>query len=316
MSEEMPAAPTATREPRRRGAPGLTWAIILISVGAVALLNNLNIVTISWIDLLQFWPVILILVGLDVLVGRRSLFGSVATAAIAVLVIGGLVWFVGVVGTRLPNAGPTVSRNFSQALGDVDAVAVTLKLGAGETSVKALSGSQNVVDGTYTTNSNLKLDVAYTTSGKTGRLVVSQVGTQNRVNTLGNYVGQLNMNLTDAVPVDLTIEAGVGQVTLDLTGINLKSLTVKGGVGELNLILPDRGDYPVKVEVGVGSIDIRIPRSLAARVDYKGGISNISVPKRFDAAGKGQWQTSDFTSAANRASFQLDSGIGSVDITE
>jgi len=314
MSEAL-STPTA-REPQRRGAPGLTWAIILISIGAIALLNNLKIINIYWLDLLQFWPVILILIGLDVLFGRRSLFGSLATAAVALVVVGGIVWFFGVLGTRLPNSASIVTEKFSKELGSAESVDANLKLGVGETALKALSGGKNVAEGTYTTNSSLKVSVAYETSGKTGNLTIAQSGSDKNINTLNNFVGDLNMSLTDAVPVDLTVEAGVGRITLDLTGINLRSLTVKGGVGSIDIILPDTGDFPVKVDVGVGSIDIRVSKTMAARVDYDGGLSSIDVPSRFNSAGKDQWETSDYDGAANRVLFQIKAGIGSVNITD
>ncbi len=317
MSEELAPTVSTDTEPRRRGAPGLTWAIILIAVGGVALLNNLKVINVNWVDLLNFWPVILILIGLDLVLGRRSLFGSLGMAAIAVVVIGGIVWFAGVAGSHLPLTGNTVTSRFSKELGSVDAVNVQLKLGAGDTTVTTLSGSQNVAEGSYTSDSRLKLNVDYDSSGSTGRLTISQTGTDNNFRFAGNNtLGELNVRLTDSVPVDLTVDAGVGEVTLDLTGIKLHSLTIKAGVGDINVILPASGDFTVNAKAGVGSLDIRVPKGLAARVDYHGGISSLDVPDRFSKVDGGRWETSGFAGAKDRVSLQIDSGIGSVDITE
>ena len=58
-------------EPARR-KPGLVGPTILIAMGVIFLLNNLGLVSWDiWGTLLQLWPILLIALGLDMLVGRR-----------------------------------------------------------------------------------------------------------------------------------------------------------------------------------------------------------------------------------------------------
>ena len=49
------------------------WGIILVFVGVVLLLQNFNILPWGlWAMLWTFWPVILILIGLNIIIGRRK----------------------------------------------------------------------------------------------------------------------------------------------------------------------------------------------------------------------------------------------------
>ena len=67
--------------PARRG--GLAGPILLIGFGLLLLLSNLGYISGSiWNILLRMWPVILIVAGIDLLIGRRSVWGSVLLIAI------------------------------------------------------------------------------------------------------------------------------------------------------------------------------------------------------------------------------------------
>ena len=76
---------TATEPPSH--SPDIVGALILITVGILLLLNNLNLVPWSiWQDLWQFWPVLLILWGVQMVFGP-SLIGKLITFCITVLVL-------------------------------------------------------------------------------------------------------------------------------------------------------------------------------------------------------------------------------------
>ncbi|HEX5416108.1 MAG TPA: DUF5668 domain-containing protein, partial [Chloroflexota bacterium] len=56
-----------------RGGRGVVLPILFIVVGSVLLLNNLGILTWSvWSSLAQLWPVILVLLGIELILGRRT----------------------------------------------------------------------------------------------------------------------------------------------------------------------------------------------------------------------------------------------------
>jgi LiaI-LiaF-like transmembrane region/N-terminal domain of toast_rack, DUF2154 len=316
VSEE--SASPVRQNTQRHGLPGLTWAVILIGVGVVALLNNLNIpgFSINFLDLLRFWPVILILLGLDILVGRRSVFGSLGVAVLAVVVIGGLVWLTGSGASQFAGAGTSVTRDISQTLDGAKSLTVNLKLGAGETHIKPLSSSDKAIEGTYRTNTNLQVDVTYERAGDDGVLTIRQIGSTNNVPINNGYVGLMDFGLNNSLPVDLKVDSGAGRVTLDLRGMQLRSLDINSGVGEVVVMLPETGQYTVTADMGVGSLKIQVPKSLEASVSYDGGLSSINLPARFASLGEHKWKTSGFDGASNWVTLNLDTGVGSVAVVE
>ena len=66
---------------------------MLIGLSLTFLLRNLGLVDMDiWLALLRLWPILLIAVGLDILIGRRSLSGSLLVAAITVALIAVGLW--------------------------------------------------------------------------------------------------------------------------------------------------------------------------------------------------------------------------------
>ena len=73
--------------PRRRGFSVLGPAI-LIGLGIIFLLNSLDLVPWStWATLWRFWPIILILLGVQVILGRMGAGWGVSLLAAVLLVV-------------------------------------------------------------------------------------------------------------------------------------------------------------------------------------------------------------------------------------
>ena len=303
--------------PRRRGAPGVTGAILLITIGVIVLLNNLDILSVNLLSLVRFWPVILILIGLDIILGRRSALGSLVVALIAVAVLGGIIWMVGVTGQWALKPGETVTHEIVQDLGDVKALELDLSVGVMETRLEALTDTDYAVQGTHKTNmSDLALDVNYKTRGDTGVLTISQNGRQQNIGFPTGAINELDLGLTSKVPVDVIVDAGVGESTLDLTGIDLASLKVNAGVGSVTIILPEQGDFEVEIDAGVGSVELTVPKSMEARIEYDGGLSSLTVPGRFTEKENDVWVTDHYSGATDRTLIKVKAGVGEVTIRD
>ncbi len=301
---------------RQRGPRGLAGAIILIGIGVALLLQNMGVIQLNWWLLWRFWPVAIILIGLDLLLSR-SMVGSIAVAILGLVIVGVMIFWAGTSsGPALVSpSGNTVTRQIEQELGDVTELErVEVAIGAASARISPLSDSRNVVEGEFRTDEALNFEIIYDTTGSTGRLRIEQQGERN-TNLGSGLVGDLNLRLTDAVPIDnLIVEAGVGDFTLDLTGLQIRLLTLQSGVGRVTAMLPDRGDYVVNVEAAMGSVRLTVPEGLEARVSVDGFLSNIDLPNRFKKIGDGVWQTMHYDTAENRVTIQVSNVFGNVQI--
>lgn len=72
MTKEADNQESPTSPPKTGG--GGVWAAVLMAIGVILLLNNLNLLSWEiWVLLWQFWPVILILAGIQIILGKSTL---------------------------------------------------------------------------------------------------------------------------------------------------------------------------------------------------------------------------------------------------
>lgn len=133
-----------------RGYRSIFWPILLVGVGVIWLLANLEIIPgWNWWNLWRLWPLLLVVIGLDLLFGRHSpVIGALlglATVAAAVAVL-----------LAAPTLGWTpnpqvISESFREPLGPATSAQVDLYFPLGETTIEALRNSTDLIqiDGTH-----------------------------------------------------------------------------------------------------------------------------------------------------------------------
>ncbi len=302
---------------RRRagGVRGITGAIVLIGLGVAFLLQNLGILTLDWWSLLRFWPVLLVLFGLDLLLGR-TLAGSLISAILGLVIVAVvLALATGVFGLGGFMAGQVVTRDIGtyELSGEVETLDVNLEIGAASVRVGGGAADGLVLDGEYRTRQPYELETQYDVSGGQAELTITQRRAGGAQFYTGGAAGEINLNLTDEVPLNLNVNAGASDLVLDLSDVRLASLNIDGGVGTLDVILPPSGDFRVEVDTGVGTTTIVVPEGLAAEV-HADGLIAVDVPARFDKTDDNLWIAGDYDGATDRVFIDISSGIGTVNI--
>jgi hypothetical protein len=258
----------------------------MIGVGVIWLLTNVGIVETSSLRMLvRMWPLILIVIGLDIIFGRRSpllgaLIGLGAVALVVALVI--LAPSLGIEPT-----GELRTLEYSEPIGEAVSARIDLDLERYPTTVDALTNSELLIDATLDTVT----DVAFTVRGAQEKTVsirpVSDV-------TFGfdwfDVVdAKWEIGLSAEVPLDLTVDIGSGSATLDLAELILTELEIDGGSGSTRLSLPAVDDeYAVQIDGGSGSFSIEIESgaAISAAVDVGSGSFNIDI----GSAADGEWR--------------------------
>lgn len=307
MSEQRTPEP-----PRRRGARGVTGAILLIGLGTAILLSNLGVIAFDWFTLWRFWPVALILVGLDLLLGR-SLLGSLTAAALGLAIVAGVLYFASTASPERPFVGSTITREVAHPLGGADSLDAELVFGAASARIDADAPGGQAVAGVYRTRERLAMEEYYEVRDGRGTFTFVQNENEEFAWLGAGFVGDLDLSLTDEVPVDLRITTGAGDTRLGLSGMQLSSLDMTTGAGNVELTLPEEGDYAVTISGGVGNFEIDVPPGLEARVEID-GMAVRELPDRFTKLQDGVWATAGYDSATDRATIRVSAGMGNVTI--
>ncbi len=293
--------------------PSLFWPIILIGVGVIFLLYNMGLITGNpWPMIFNLWPVLLIVIGLDVLLGRRSAAGSIVSAVLALLVVAGAIWLL----AARPNlpfllGGELKTERIQYTLGDIQSASVSLDYTGGENQLRALGDSNNLIEGDLSYYG--ALDFNATDSGERAHVRINTSYLCVFCSSGGGEKWDIRLNTRPLY--DLDIDIGSGDTLLDLSRLNLTDSRIDMGSGSVEVRLPATGKFRVDVDGGSGSLRIRVPRAMAVRVEIDQDSGTFDAG-RLQSVGRDTYETEDFDIAENAVSLIIEMGSGSVTIED
>ncbi len=258
----------------------LFWPILLIGIGVVWLLGNLGwIPTPSLRMILRLWPLILIVIGLDIIFGRRSpiIGGLIGLGAVA-LVIALLLLAPSLGLEALQTDGELKTLTFSEPLGSATSARITLDLERYPSTIEALSASDLLIDAELDTLT----DVRFSASGARQKSVsiepVTDFGFDFDWIDLAGADAQWEIGLSPEVPIDLTVDVGSGSATLDLMFLEITELELDGGSGSVNLSLPESSSlYTANIDGGSGSFAIEFESGAEVRAVMNVGSGSFNI---------------------------------------
>ena len=321
------------------------WPIILIGVGIVWLLVNLNIIAAVNIEsLFNLWPVILIVIGLDLLLGHRNAWVGAAVGVLTVAAVVGFLVYGPALGWTTASASDARVETFSTPLDKATSANYVFDLSSQHVSIHSLDNSSNLIEAVIGHTGTIDYAVTGTDRKSVYISQVSNPSSWFSFNlSLQNLTWDLALNPT--VPASLTIDGGSGSVSADLSDLKLKSLIASMGSGSSEFVLPQSSQtYTATIESGSGSITVSLPSSTAMTLEMNSGSGsvNINLPSNaqvrvevldsgsgslnipsdlvhaggsFDVQGTGTWQTSGYDTAASKILIRIAGrGSGSVNI--
>lgn len=300
--------------------PSLVGPLILIAAGILLLLNQTGRLPWSvWGTLWRFWPVILILIGVEVLVGvSRSAAWYVVGLIVAIVVLGGIIVYA-VYRSNEPSAPrpATQTETVIQSTEDADRGKITLRFGVGTLEVHALADSPNFVEGEIEYGQySLQAERSFRMRDGQAQFSLSARSEPNMIWTPGDNVGERwNLKFTPRIPLEMEVTLGVGSADIDLRELKVAQLDVKGGVGQTKLLFPaGAGLTRATVSSGVGEVILEIPPDVGAKIRVSKGLSGVNVSSgRFVRSGD-EYVSSNYATAENKLDLEVRSGIGAVTI--
>ena len=308
MAEEPFGGPERTSGNRSHGLVG---PLMLILVGIALLLNQLDIWKLDWSYVWRLWPLILILMGLDIIL-RRVRMGWLVLLLVATGIVVLVILF-------LPSALPLRSdyerETFSFPAKGVEAATIHLEPGVATLEVLPARDSSDLIELEATYDRQQRhlahsLDVA----GDEAKIHLWNEGDAANWQPLGSRSAETwRVWLDPDVPLRLEVDTGVGRAHLDLTDLTLTRLDLNAGVGEVAVVLSDKGEYEAFINGGIGSLTVEIPETMEASIRLDRGIGSVNVGVRYELQGR-YYVTPGYKSATKRVDVDIDGAIGSVTI--
>jgi Domain of unknown function (DUF5668) len=253
------------------------WPAILILIGIFALLVNSGVLSTDRLNLLaDLWPLILIVIGLELL-SRRALpgrSGDLAAVLIVLLAAGGAIAYVALA----PNPGTTHTLDSSAAVGNLDHA--SLEVDAGSANVTIGGTKADALDGdlyhAHITYSGPKPEVSFDSSNASLRISQSSSGFafQSRRFTL-------DLQISSSVRWKITSNGGASTETFNLGSVPVGSLDINTGASREDITLgTPSGVVPITINGGALTVHIHRPLGGGASVTVSGGAVSLDFDGR------------------------------------
>ena len=295
--------------------PSLVWPLVILGLGAIALLQTLGWLPASlWAALAQLWPVLLILVGLYMLVGRRWAFGSLAVVGAGALLVAGSLTWAALRAAQLP---PGEAQSLIQTADGAERLSLSLNLPTAALQVSALGSTGRLLEAAVQDGPGETARHTYAVSGGEGRLALEQFADPLLAPFLARRAAQTgvraqwDVRLSPRLPLTLTVNAEAGPLNLDLSGLQLTRLDLTSGLGQTLVTLPAGALGQAQVTTGLGPATLILPAGAPVRLTVRSGLARVSLPPFLALAG-GAYTTLGLDASKPFLDLALSAGLGGV----
>jgi hypothetical protein len=292
---------------RRRGSHFLL-PLLLIIAGLIFLLANLGLVGGGfWDRLFQLWPLVLVVIGLEVLTSQepaRSAARLGAFAVVLVLAAGATLYAIGPWGP----ASVPASGTSSAPLRGLTAGRLDLSFGPGNVTLTSADLGQDLYRASYSSTGS----APSRTFAVEGDTLQVQVRHNSPVAWLGQSSDRLDLTLNQAIPWAVTINAAALNGTVDLRTASLTSLEVNSASGKYRVELGSPASAVSLAFNGTAqNLTVSAPAGTEFKVHSTGVASNVTLPGGQTLSGAfndQNWQSAGYPGSAGSYSIEM-SGV-------
>jgi hypothetical protein len=295
----------------RRRYRGFFWPAALIVVGVFALLVDLSVISADRLyRLVDLWPLILIVIGLE-LIARRALNGvavDVAAALILLIAAGGAVAYVAV-GPAIP--GGTQTFDIADQVGNLNTATLHVDVGAVNMTVQGNSTLGSDLYRAHIEYSGPKPSV--TLDKSTGDLSISQ---PSGFAIFANRHFVVDLQISPAVTWSINVNSGAANDTFNLTGVKVGSIHLNAGASREDITLGSpSGIVPITVNGGAVTVRVHRPSGTEASAHVSGGAVSLTGDGRHEGGiGNLNWQSDGYDTAADAYRIEVSAGAGTVTV--
>lgn len=254
----------------------------------------------------KLWPVFIILIGASMLVKGR-MAGTIVGLVMVAIVAG--VFLLGSLGSW--NAA-THTQTISTAR-EATATAATISVNLGAAKITIRGGATDLASGSYVTSGD-DLRITRSLDGTTQRVAFDQSSLRGWM-WMHSVKNDLNLQVTNDLPLSFTIDSGAADVNLDLTGVQATNVDLNAGASSVNLTLDDVvAKNETSIDSGAATLNIRVPRDVGLRADIDGGASSKNLPSELKKISDGKYETDGFLTAEKTIDLSVDAGASSITI--
>lgn len=292
--------------------------VILLSVGIVLLLNNLDYVDWSvWVSILSLWPVLLIAIGIEKIFAKTSLsfFAYLSPILLLFAILGPAYYFYHNERDNVTYEGKTF-RWEKEMVPAVKKGFATFDFKAGTLKTNASQDKLVLAELDYWR----RVPLCFYNYSDKDSIVRLKIKDQDhfwrgwfkpRIKSRHQW----DVFLSDKIPWNLEIENSVMNGDLDFSGLILENLSVDLDVSSLKIKLGNKArSLKAKIDSDVSKLELLLPKDVGLNIETRSSLSstdfqNISVNHE-----KKRYWTSNYDSSLSKIEISLHGDISSLRI--
>lgn len=296
------------------------WGMFFISLGGLVLIGNLTDISFQWSTAWKFWPTVLILIGLSIMI--KNQFGKIVIAALAGIILALSIYSSVSATTNLITDNFEIvfdddasvsydTTKFSQDYNDsIKTAALHFNGGAG--SFKLFSATDKLVDFQAEGLKDM-YSLRRNDSGSYSEIFFDMKGKSVKIGKQ-NYKNSVEISLNPNPEWDLNFDVGASSLDLDLTQFKVRNTEINMGAAALRIKYGNMvNTSDLKISAGASDIDILIPKDIGCEIKTDAALSSKNF-KGFDKIKTDLYRTKNFDTAEKKLYIEIDCGISSIDV--
>lgn len=283
----------------------ITLGVIIILIGILWLLSNLNVFSFSigsfLLALRSLWPLILIGIGLSILLRENALLRSIVWLLIFLAVL--LYGIFGISnGPNSENHNYNLTKKNETVQGQLN-----LNFGAGE--IRLSSTTENLIE----LKSNIPAIRYNHRLEDNDRQVVVDISKQEYAfNTKFDHM-YCFLELHEDVAWKMDLKLGAAKADLNLTDLIVSELDLDVGAADLKLSLGDKSNLgEVKINAGASNLEIYLPKNAGLRIKLESALSSNNIESLGLIKKDDYLESPDFENKTNKYILTVKMGVGNL----
>ncbi len=313
----------------------ILWGIVLLFVGLVLLLENFNVIEFYWRNVWGFWPIFLVIAGVNILFNKnKSQVGNLISIGIVVITLGFLFYR----GQQPPEHRGWFGHNFEKDIDiDIDgdsedfdtvlserltfaepfhadsAKKVVLDISGGGTSFKLDGPTDSLIDAVVERSRGaFTLKKEYIDSVQRLTFSMEEKNSKWNINDGGSDV---NFKLNTQPEWEVNMNMGAGEVNFDFSAYKVRKFKFEGGAAALDIRLGDILPIAdVIVKTGVADVKLKIPMAAGCRIKSSTGLSAKDFTG-FTKMSNGTYETPNYATSTKKIFINLDGGLSNFEVS-
>jgi hypothetical protein len=302
-------------------AKNIIWGLVLVLIGVLFILKNLNIIYFSWYSIWRLWPLVLVLVGIAIL-PIKDVIKVVLT--VVVLAIAAL-FLITYQGSGDREEGGFFHRfsdksDLSQEPAEIDQRIFE----AYDTSITEAYLKFDAAAGNFKINASTSDLFEFERDGNFGKYnySIKELGPRRDIDIeleegrviSGDMRNKVAIKLNPGPVWDIKVDVGAANVEMDLSEFKVSGLRIDGGASSVNIVIGSLSpECKLKINSGASSIYIRVPQEFACEVNTSTVLSSKDLPG-FNKVGDGTYVTPDFSSQVKNIVIDVEAAVSSLNI--